>query len=447
MNGLLHHLGFSLRLHFRNRMALLYGYLFPLIFLAVFWVLYRHDKFPLLRHMGELLTVSVLGGACFGLPTTLVSERERGMWRRYRLTPASTWSLLTSTVVARYLIVLTAGLLQLAVAFAVGMPQPAHPVALAIAFTLVAFAFIGLGLVIAMLADNVPAVQALGQCIFLPMLIIGGVAVPLESLPVWAQHISAFFPGRYAVEVLHQCVTGTGFAPLNFDLVALGVIGLTGFFVGAKLFRWDAQQHFSRQAGKVWLLPVMAGWIAVGITAEARDRVVIPDTAKTPSAPVVPLPPWAQLTEKDAAGLDYDLPPDVGIVAPMAPPDQTPDDWARPQLENVRIMLPYWVPSKGPDALTRVRNALYVAAVPDAAQVPTEAFVPGVVLNYLELTYPKDDLIKMLTWIALHPDEGNAILTTSDLGLKAAVRDPMLVKDRAHYYAIKFVARLTNRKY
>ncbi len=67
----------SLRLHFRNRMALVYGFLFPLVFLIAFWVLYRHDRVPLVRHMGELLTVSILGGACFGLPTTLVSERER----------------------------------------------------------------------------------------------------------------------------------------------------------------------------------------------------------------------------------------------------------------------------------------------------------------------------------------------------------------------------------
>ena len=32
------HLGMSIRLHFRNRMALIYGYLFPLIFLVAFWV-------------------------------------------------------------------------------------------------------------------------------------------------------------------------------------------------------------------------------------------------------------------------------------------------------------------------------------------------------------------------------------------------------------------------
>src|ERR1041384_6247421 len=116
MSGVSQHLGISWRLPFRNRLALIYGYLFPLIFLAAFWVLYRHERVPLLRHMGELLTVSVLGGACFGLPTTLVSERERGVWRRSRLTPVPTWAIVTSTIVARYVIILTAGLLQLGLA-------------------------------------------------------------------------------------------------------------------------------------------------------------------------------------------------------------------------------------------------------------------------------------------------------------------------------------------
>ena len=74
--------------------------------------------------MGELFTVSVLGGACFGLPTTMVSERERGVWRRYRLAPISTAMLVPSVIAARYFILVTAGLLQLAVALAVGMPWP-----------------------------------------------------------------------------------------------------------------------------------------------------------------------------------------------------------------------------------------------------------------------------------------------------------------------------------
>src|SRR6187551_906000 len=140
MRASFQHLGVSLKLHYRNKMALIYGYLFPLIFLLAFWVLYRYESIPLVRHMGELLTVSVLGGACFGLPTTMVSERERGVWRRYRLAPVSTAALVSSTVAARYVILITAGLLQLAVALAAGMPLPRHPAELFAAFAFVSFA-------------------------------------------------------------------------------------------------------------------------------------------------------------------------------------------------------------------------------------------------------------------------------------------------------------------
>ena len=93
------HLALSLRLYFRNKMALIYGYLFPVMYFVAFWVLYRFDRLPVARHMGELLTVSVLAGACFGLPTTMVSERERGVWRRYRLTPVPVGSLITSAAI------------------------------------------------------------------------------------------------------------------------------------------------------------------------------------------------------------------------------------------------------------------------------------------------------------------------------------------------------------
>src|SRR5690348_16159139 len=127
----------SLRLYFRNRMGMIYGYIFPTIFLVAFWVLYRYDRTPLVRHIVELLTVTALGGACFGLPTTLVSERERGVWRRYRLTPVPTATLVVGPVAARYVILLTAGLLQVVLAMIAGMPHPPHPAALFTAFSAV----------------------------------------------------------------------------------------------------------------------------------------------------------------------------------------------------------------------------------------------------------------------------------------------------------------------
>ncbi|MBI5769039.1 MAG: ABC transporter permease [Verrucomicrobia bacterium] len=465
MNGLRRHLAATVRLHARNTMALAYGYLFPLIFLAAFWVLYRYESVPLLRHMGELLTVSVLGGACFGLPTTLVSERERGVWRRYRLTPVPTWTVVVSTAVARYVIVLSAGLLQLAVALAVGMTAPAHPLGLWAAFTLVAFAFIGLGLVIAALADTVPAVQALGQCIFLPMLIIGGVAVRLESLPEWAQHLSAFFPGRYAVEALQSCVNGGGLGAVRFPLLALAVIGGAGILAGGKLFRWDGQQRFLASGGKAWLIAVLAAWAAIGFSAETRGRVITkpaspppadaavtpppPVVASTPPPPVVakpPEPPWMTITDKDVAALDFRMPPDHGVVSPIAPIDEEPDEFVRDQVEGVRTKLLAWPPASEPDEVQCVRNLLYVCAVPDAIQMPVERYLPRVVLQHLTDSYPKEKLIKLLTWIVLHPEEGRVIDDISDLGIPGGAGDPMLVRERVYIYATKFIERLSGRK-
>lgn len=536
MSAFLQQLRVSLRLYFRNPMAMIYGYAFPAIFLVAFWVLYRYDRVPLIRHMGELLTVTVLGGACFGLPTTLVSERERGVWKRIRLTPVSAISVVGSTITARYVLLIIGGLLQVALAMAFGMPFPRHPIELLVAFTAVSVAFLGLGLVIATLADNVPAVQALGQCIFLPMLIIGGVAVPLASLPDWAQHLSAFFPGRYAVEAIQATVNGAGLETTRFALLALVTIGAAGALAGGRLFRWDAQQRFLSRGGKSWVAVALAAWVAVGIAAETRGRVSTvttmtevptapaptgarPDapaavTLAAPTAPPVappmptgpigpavttpppqvspspqpratppeadstspravapppspataeanvppaPAPPpqigpstWQAVTMKD---IDEDIiftrvPPDGGVVTPIATPDRQPDPDVQADLDALADALPAWAPGKVADPVQRVRNLLYVPSVVDVFQLPTEPFVPLLIFDQIQASVPKDDLIKILYWIAVHADEGDdsAIAALQPLGVRNASVNRDEVRGRAGVYAVKLLGRITGKR-
>jgi hypothetical protein len=88
---------------------------------------------------------------------------------------------------------------------------------------------------------------------------------------------------------------------------------------------------------------------------------------------------------------------------------------------------------------------LYIAAVPDAIQLPVERYLPRVVYNHLVDSYPKDKLLKILTYIAQHPMEGPVIDDISDLGIEGAAGDPMMVRERAYLYAIKFIARLSGR--
>jgi ABC-type polysaccharide/polyol phosphate export permease len=460
MSGLSEQFVVSLRLYFRNKMGMFYGYLFPAIFLLAFWVLYRNEPIPIARHMGQLLTVTILGGACLGMPTTMVSERERGVWRRYRLTPVSTRSLVASTVVLRYFILITAGLLQLALAMSIGMPIPRHPLGLWLAFTFVAFAFLGLGLVVATLADNVPSVQALGQCIFLPMLIVGGVAVPLASLPDWALHISRFFPGRYAVETLQACITGNGIGAAHFDLSALLMIGTAGFIAGAFMFRWDAQQRFATR-GKGWLVVVLAAWAAVGSIAEWRDRIppakVSPPPAQAVEARPVPLTPtptrassWRAVTVAEInRNVDFRvLPSDGGIVSPIARPGLDPPPEMLDQIDTLTAALPEWPPGNVKDPVQRVRNLLYVAAVPDLLEMEIlESYVPLVVFDRLRQILPKNDLIKILYWVAVHPSGGDdkAANQLQPLGLGNAPGDMQTVRERVTFYSLKLLGRLIGK--
>lgn len=476
----------GLILALRNRMALIYGFIFPLIFLGAYAALYRHDEVPVALHLGELLTVTILGGACFGLPTTLVSEREKGVWRRYALSPMPLWVALAAALKTRMVLLLAAAALQIAAAMALGMPAPAHPFGLTLAFILTAAAFMGLGLLIAALADNVPSVQALGQCVFLPMLIIGGVAVRLSTLPDWALHVSTFFPGRYAVAAMQSHVTGPGWNGVGFDTLALALIGAAAITAGLALFRWDAGKHRRSRADWAWLALALGVWGLVGVLAHSQGRVAAraalvedvgtardfvraqpaaapipasgasapapgpaasPQTAKPSAAPTRAPSSWREVTARDIGRIDFSrLPPDDGLVAPIAAAGETPEAAAVDRLDRVRQGLDYWPRVHADDPVQRARDLIYVAAVPDLLQMgDVERFLPPIVLEQLKAEIPAQDLPRVLYWVAMHPNEGDdaAVGQLEKFGLPAVQGARTGVRGRVMLYAFKFLGRLT----
>ena len=434
-SGLLGHFLLTLQLNLRSKQALIYGYLVPIFFLLAFGSVFRADTPPLLAEMGQILTISILGGACFGLPTALVAERERGVWRRYRLLPVPTLYLVISTLVARLLIVGSAVVLQILLAhFIYRTPFPLHPGQLVAAFLPVAFAFMGLGLVVAALADDVPAVQALGQCFFLPMILIGGVGVPLVALPGWTQRLAGFMPGRYAVDALQRCFTDPlGLNQAGFSLLALGVIGAAASVVGAKLFRWDTGRRTTRTTS-LWLLLALLSWIAVGAAAALTGRLqpVVSDATS-----------FDTITAAQMDAITYeDLPGDNELVTRLSPPFSRSADPRR--FDEFVAKLTAWPPAQTGEAGQKVRNLLSVAAIADIAADLHEAEIGRAVFDELQERVARDQLRRILTWIILVPDAGNVITTVPELGLK---RHPPenIVRERSVLYAKKYLGRLLGK--
>ncbi len=445
--GFYEHLRLTLRLNFRRRAPLVYGYVVPVFFLLAFGSVFRSTTPPLLHEMGQLLTITVLGGACFGLPTAMVAERERGVWRRYRLLPASAGGIILSTTLARTVLVGSAALMQIALAWAVyRTPWPARPAALAVAFAFVCFAFLGLGLMIAMLADNVPSVQAIGQAVFLPMILIGGVGVPLRTLPLWAQHVAGFLPGRYAVEALQACIEPGrgGLSGEGFALAALGVIGAAAYVSGAGLFRWEPGPRAVGRRGKLWIAVALAAWVCVGLAAERTASPSVSKTAATPGSPPA-APPWQQATDADLARVRFDdLPPDDGLIAPLAANDSGLDAAGRSRLDSIRDKLAHWPPAAVDNPEQRVRNLLSVCTVADLVEDENEAEIARAVLDRIQADMPAVVLKKVLVWIIFHPANGSVITDVSGFGIANGPTEEQ-VRERSTVYAKKLLRRLPGR--
>jgi hypothetical protein len=142
------------------------------------------------------------------------------------------------------------------------------------------------------------------------------------------------------------------------------------------------------------------------------------------------------------------LPPDADVVAPIASQDERLHRDVEDQLTCIRSRLPDWAPARVSDPEQRVRNVLYVAAVPDVFQLEMERWVPGVVFAHLRANVPREELERILYWIGTHPDAGEipslAELRGVCLQLGGA-EDRGEFRERIGFYALKLLGRLTGR--
>jgi hypothetical protein len=310
------------------------------------------------------------------------------------------------------------------------------------------------------------------------------------------------------VEALQACMTGAGLGEARFSLLALLGIGTAASVAGIRLFRWDARERFASRGDRGWAAVAVGAWLVVGVAAGARGEAAVHDAAgpaplaeiplatapvptvdpagppaetaatgpeaaggdgaatappavgagrdaQSPPAPPGPAPvppgPWQRVTRADVDRLHFaGLPPDDGLVTPIAPASARPHPAVARELACVRDSLREWEPGAVADPVQRVRNLLYVAAVPDKFQMERlESWLPLLVLEQLRQGFREDQLVQILYWVAAHPAEGSVAAATQlrgaciDTGGRPL--DVPLLRERTAIYATKLLGRITGR--
>jgi hypothetical protein len=181
----------------------------------------------------------------------------------------------------------------------------------------------------------------------------------------------------------------------------------------------------------------------IPVNARASDAA---EANEVPVSPSKPPERWQDVVELDFYRIDYwSLPPDDGNEGPFAWEVPT-DAYLKREYDQILAALPDWAPGKVEDPEQRLRNLLYIIAVADVARVPIEAHAPLALLDYCRKAFPADQLLKLLCWIALHPEGGtlDASDRVGDIIYIGAPQTPEEIRLRTGWYAAKFIVRLTN---
>ena len=95
-----------MRLALRNRAFIFFSLVFPLIFLFLFLGLFARSNVAAVPYMlASVLALTVMG-SFWGLSVQLVTFREQGILRRFRLTPVGAGAMLASSILSNYILTL-----------------------------------------------------------------------------------------------------------------------------------------------------------------------------------------------------------------------------------------------------------------------------------------------------------------------------------------------------
>lgn len=202
---------------FRDRQLVFWNFGFFTLLLVLFLgVLSRGDAALKVTLTTAIVTLGVMANALFGLGVGLATAREQGIFRRFAVTPLSGWTVLGGIAVARGLFVFTAALAQVVIArlfFGVAWSGGSLSVAAMLAFGTLAFSAIGLA--VCAVAPAPRFANALVNLVLVPMMALGGGALPLSMLPPELSSIGRLLPVAALVSGLDASfVAGAGLPDL-----------------------------------------------------------------------------------------------------------------------------------------------------------------------------------------------------------------------------------------
>jgi len=248
MRGFLRLIWIEAKLFLREWQAVFFTFLFLPMLLFLFGSIYRNDPTSMFGGFGSVdywmvpgyIAIGIASNAFFTIGGLMANYRERGILRRFRVTPLRPAGVLIAQVVVAYgMTLLSAIILMVLARLFFGLRVAGDPLSMWAGFTLGALSFFSLGFMIGSLFKTARVSYAVNMTVFFPMMFLSGAAIPLEIMPSFMQNLAKLIPLTYVVNLLRDVWLGHGFRRSWPNLIVLSGILIFSVAVSTRTFRWE----------------------------------------------------------------------------------------------------------------------------------------------------------------------------------------------------------------
>ncbi|QDZ15299.1 ABC transporter permease [Humibacter ginsenosidimutans] len=193
--------------------------------------------------IGLALTLGLLTSCMLGYSLNLARDREIGVLQRLRVTPAPTWTIMTSRIAVQVVTNLVASLIVVVVGVILhGLTLSVGQYLLVVAIAaLGAAVFLSIGQAIVGLVTSTGAVNAIGRILFILLVllgILGGTGILGDTIQV----IAEWSPVGALMTLFNDAVTGSGWTSQDaYSLPACIGYVVVFAFIGIRWFRWETR--------------------------------------------------------------------------------------------------------------------------------------------------------------------------------------------------------------
>jgi ABC-2 type transport system permease protein len=244
MHAFTTHFAYEFRTGIRNKNLLLLNYLFPLGFYLMMGFIMTGIN-PLFQDtiVPAMTLFAILAATLLGLPDPLVSARESGIFRSYKINGVPAISILAIPAISTMLhLTLVMGIISLTAPLLFDAPAPQNWGAFLLVFSVAAFACAAWGILIGVVSPSTRMTVLFAQAVFLPSMLIGGLMLPYSMLPETAAAAAQLLPATHAMNAFNGLAMGVT-ADFNAwgSLLVLTLSGLLALGLAGYLFSWDSR--------------------------------------------------------------------------------------------------------------------------------------------------------------------------------------------------------------